>query len=147
QAMAEAIPDRWAEIVELASRALSSLVVKRAVNSGRYYREVFVSTPLNGTLLEGFIDLVFAEDSGLVIADYKTDSLEEEVELEQARERYAIQVGAYGLAVQLATSMPVREVVLVFLRPAKEVSFTNIAELTDEARKLAEAKTEGSITG
>ena len=58
QAAAEGISSRWKEIADLAQRALESNIVCRAVASGRYYREVFVSAPVEGVLVEGFIDLL-----------------------------------------------------------------------------------------
>ncbi|MBI2877160.1 MAG: PD-(D/E)XK nuclease family protein [Candidatus Tectomicrobia bacterium] len=103
------------EETALARRGRNSPIVQRAVASGRYYREVFVSTPLAEGLLEGFVDLLFKEDGGWVIADYKTDAVASPEELQDAQERYALQVGAYALAVQEVTGKPVREVVLVFL--------------------------------
>ena len=65
---------RWKEIADSTQRALESTIVRRAIASGRYYREVFVSAPVEDVLLEGFIDLLFEDDAGLVIVDYKTDA-------------------------------------------------------------------------
>jgi ATP-dependent helicase/nuclease subunit A len=139
QAAAEGITDSSQVIAGLARTGLDMPVVKRAVATGRYYREVFVSTPLEGTLFEGFVDLLFEEADGLTVVDYKTDSLETGEELTQGKERYALQVGAYAMAVQRATGKPVRRVVLVFLRADVEVSFDDVEEMmvaaADKARE------------
>ncbi|MAF39834.1 MAG: hypothetical protein CL696_13315 [Chloroflexi bacterium] len=137
QAAAEGIWDRWKEVAGLARTGLNTPTVKRAVATGRYYREVFVSVPLDGTLFEGFIDLLFEDSDGLTVVDYKTDALEAGEELQQGKERYALQVGAYAMAVQQATGKPVRRVVLVFLRARVEISFDDVDELVAAAADKA----------
>ncbi|MBI3742992.1 MAG: PD-(D/E)XK nuclease family protein [Chloroflexi bacterium] len=96
--------------------------------SGRYYREVFVSAQAGGQLLEGFIDLLYDDDGGLVVVDYKTDVVDDDKVLTEARQRYGFQVGAYALAVQRATGKPVKELCLIFLREGQTERFTDIAE-------------------
>ena len=97
-------------------------MVKRAVASGRYYREIYVATPVGERVLEGFVDLCFVEDDALVIVDFKTDAISEEGGASVAR-RYRTQVGAYALALARSTGMPVKEAVLLFLQrdPMPEV--------------------------
>jgi ATP-dependent helicase/nuclease subunit A len=107
-------------------------VIKRAVAAGRPYREVFVSFPSAGTAIDGFIDLLFEEDGGLVIVDYKTDAIDEEPS-ESKREQYSLQAGIYALAASRITGKPVKEVVLMFLRKPLELSFTDIHELVRRA--------------
>ena len=75
QAAAEGIPEREDEIGRLARTAVESDVVKRAVASGRFWREVPVAAAVGGGSLHGFIDLLFEEEDGLVVVDYKTDSV------------------------------------------------------------------------
>ena len=137
QASAEGIPNRSGEVARLVGAALQSPVVKRAIASRRYYREVFVSAPVDGILVEGFIDLLFEADGGLVIVDYKTDAIQGDEEADQARERYRIQVGAYALALAQSTGMPVKEVVLLFLHTNTPVPFEDIMALQSLARQRA----------
>jgi len=139
QAAAEGMPQRWKEIADLAQRALDSEIVRRAVASGRYYREVFVSAPVDGVLLEGFIDLLFEEDDGLVIVDYKTDTLANDEEIQQSMASYRLQGGAYALALQISTSMLVKEAVFLFLQPKQEVAIEDLAGAMADARKAAAA--------
>jgi ATP-dependent helicase/nuclease subunit A len=103
QAAAAGIPHREREIFGLVRQALTSPVVRRAVASGRWWREVPVATPVCDGVLEGFIDLLFEEDGQLVVVDYKTDALASEEEIAQAMQRYRLQGGAYTLALQKAT--------------------------------------------
>jgi ATP-dependent helicase/nuclease subunit A len=137
QAAAEGIADRWREVAGLARTGLDTPVVKQAVATGRYHREVFVSTPLEGTLFEGFVDLLFEDADGMTVVDYKTDALEAGKELTQGKERYAMQVGAYAMAVQRATGKPVRRVVLVFLHAGMEIPFDDVEEMMEAAEEKA----------
>ncbi len=137
QAVAEGIPRRESDIARLTRVAVHSDIVRRAVESGRYWREVPVGVPVGDGALEGFIDLLFETPSGgLVIVDYKTDTLRED-QTAAAAERYRPQASAYALAVSRATNKPVEEVVFLFLEPKGEESFTDIEALTDEAERMA----------
>ncbi len=138
QATAEGIPHRVDDIARLAQQALASAVVKRAVAAQRHWRELPVSAPLDPGGLEGFLDLAFEEDGGLVIVDYKTDALESDAEIEQAMARYRLQAGAYALALQRATGRRVKEVVFLFLQPRKEVSLEDLEQLGREAAEAAQ---------
>ena len=75
QAVAEGVPGHEDEIARLARVAVESDIVKRAVASGCLWREVPVAVSTGGGSLHGFIDLLFEEDDGLVVVDYKTDSV------------------------------------------------------------------------
>ena len=135
QAAAEGVPQREAEIVRLARVALESGTVKRAVASGRWWREVPVGAPVGDTVLEGFIDLLFEEEGELVVVDYKTDVVETEEEIAQRAGHYRIQAGAYALALQEAAGRTVKEVVLLFLQPSKEVVLRDVSALVAEAQR------------
>jgi len=137
QAAAEGIQERWQEVAKLVRNALNSTVVKRAIASGKYYREVFVNIPLENGLVEGFIDLLFEEDGALVIADYKTDVLENEEEEMKRQDKYGLQAGAYALAITTTTAKPVKEIILVFLKFSKEISISNVEEVKRAAREKA----------
>ena len=136
QAGAEGIPRRASEVANLARDAVNSDVVRRAVASGRLWREVPVGIPLAGGVLEGFIDLLFETDEGLIVVDYKTDSLTAQ-QTDDAAGRYRPQAGGYALAIHRATGKPVAEVVFLFLQPHVEVSIVDITELTAQAEGLA----------
>ena len=89
----------------------------------------------NGAL-EGFVDLLFEEDDGLVIVDYKTDSVKPE-EVSDASNRYRLQAGSYALLAQRATRKRVKEIVFLFLQPNESVILMNVSELALAAENAA----------
>ena len=138
QAAAEGVPGREQEIAGLCQTAVESGIVKRAVASGRYWREVPVAVGTGGGSLHGFIDLLFEEADGLVVVDYKTDSVSTEGASE-AVQRYRLQGGAYAHALQQLTGRPVREVVFLYLQPSREEVLPDLQQAIDAARAEAEA--------
>lgn len=116
QCVAEGVTE-YAEVVSaLASSALDSDVVKRA--AGReHWRESFVGTVQpDGTVLEGFVDLIYREDDGsLVIVDYKTDAVPDAA-LDSRVAYYAPQLRTYADAVGKAGAT-VSGSTLLFLNP------------------------------
>jgi len=127
QAVAEGVPGRESEIIGLVRVALGSHAVREAVASRRFWREVYVAADVDGTVIEGFIDLLYETPEGLVIVDYKTDSARDDAEVNAAMERYTSQGAAYALALQQA--MPGRKVakcVFVFVRPDREPAITDL---------------------
>ena len=144
QAAAEGVSEQWDEVASLARNALESDVVRRlasqlAAGQANYYREVFVSAPLNGLLVEGFIDLLIDGPDGMVVVDYKTDTLDTARQVEDAAAQHALQMGLYAWAAQEVTGKPVREAVLLFLRPKAEHSFTNTEALMSKAKEATAA--------
>jgi ATP-dependent helicase/nuclease subunit A len=73
-------------------------------------------------VLEGFIDLIYRDD-GLVIIDYKTDTVPA-VALGQRVAFYRPQMAAYAAALQAATQEPVTRCILLFLSPGGAVERT-----------------------
>ena len=137
QAVSEGIPGREDEVARLARVAVESSIVKRAVASGRLWREVPVATPIGQGSLQGFIDLLFEEPDGLVVVDYKTDSVSAEG-AEDAVARYRLQGGAYAHAVGKVAGKPVKEVVFLYLQPQREVRLEDVPGAMREAVDAAE---------
>ncbi|MFC0626368.1 UvrD-helicase domain-containing protein [Kribbella deserti] len=119
QCVAEGVTEH-AEVVEaLVRSALASDVVRRA--AGReHWRESYVGAAQpDGTVLEGFVDLIYREDDGeLVIVDYKTDAIPAAA-LEERVAYYAPQLKAYATIIDPAASQ-----VLLFLNPTQAVART-----------------------
>lgn len=120
QAMAEGIANAVNRIERLTQNARASEAVRAAVASGRYWREVYVGCEVEGTVIEGFIDLLYESPEGLVVVDYKTDSAPNEAAIAEAMERYRLQGAAYALAVEQALGRPVARCVFVFTEPKAE---------------------------
>jgi ATP-dependent helicase/nuclease subunit A len=137
QAAVEGISDAASQVAEAAATALRSPTVRAAVASGRYWREYYVGAPVEGAVLEGFLDLLYDDRDGLVVVDYKTDRLEGRT-AEQAAACHRPQAASYALALEAALGRPVARCVLVFARDsgAEEVVIAGaaLAAAMDEVR-------------
>jgi ATP-dependent exoDNAse (exonuclease V) beta subunit len=133
QAAAEGVPGRADDIARLVRRALDSPLVKRALESGRWWRETPVAGPVGDGIVEGFIDLLFKEEDGFVIVDYKTDALGSDDEIERAMARYRLQGGGYALALSRASGATVKEVSFLFLEPSREVTVEDLSRAVSDA--------------
>ena len=85
-------------------------------------------------MVEGFIDLLIDGPGGLTIVDYKTDDVNA-AGVSASASQYRRQVGLYAWAVGEVTGKPVREAVLLYLRPDVERIFHDVDELMAEARE------------
>src|SRR5690606_27651464 len=115
QVLAEGVAEHADIVAALARAALAAEIVRRAA-SRRHWKETYVGTTVGDRVLEGFIDLVFDDDDGLVVVDYKTDSVPSAA-LDRRVTFYRPQVAAYAAALAAATSRPVSRAVLLFLSP------------------------------
>jgi ATP-dependent helicase/nuclease subunit A len=98
---------------DAAQRALDLPVMHRARTAARLWRELPVWFPEGADLVEGVVDLVFEEEGGLVIVDYKTDHIAHDQALAQAA-HHAPQLQLYGRGLAQATGLPVRERLVLF---------------------------------
>ena len=137
QADAEGVPTRATEIARLARLALESDLVGRAIRSGHWWREVPVAAPLGPGIVEGFIDLLFQEEDGFVIVDYKTDALRSDDDIRKAMRRYELQGGGYALALTEATGVHVKEVSFLFLNPNRVEPIGDLGEAIRRAKREA----------
>ncbi len=129
--------------VEALTRAALGAPTVRAAARGRHWRELYVAAPVEGTLLEGFVDLVVeADDGSLVVVDHKTDAVRGESDIASAAARYRLQLGAYALALTATTGRPVSRAVLVFAAAGgREVDVGSLATaMADVRRHLAAAR-------
>ena len=142
-AAAEGIPELSEEIASLASSAIDTQEVQSAVQ-GRYWRELHVACPINGQLIEGYVDLVYESDDGLVVIDYKTDQIEPK-EIESKVDRYRLQGATYALALEETTHEKVSKVVFAFLSShatAKCVSLPNLQAAIVDAKEVIRREAE-----
>ena len=72
-------------------------------------------------LLQGVVDCCIEEDGALVIIDYKTDNVRTEEEITERAGLYRGQLLAYAEALSRIFGKPVKEGLLFFLAPGKEV--------------------------
>jgi ATP-dependent helicase/nuclease subunit A len=138
------MPHRADEIARIATRALDSDVVKRALDSPRMLLEApfTVALPLDEAqraglpegLAEGRIDLLFEENGAAVIVDFKTDAVTAK-DVDERAAHYRNQALVYAWAVHEA-AMPVREVIFLFARPGEERAYPVDAAFIAEAATL-----------
>ncbi len=137
QAAAEGVPAQADAIARLVRGALDSSIVQRALASARWWRETPVAGPVGDGIVEGFIDLLFEEEDGFVIVDYKTDSVRSEDAIERAMGRYRLQGGVYALALNKAAGVNVKEVSFLFLQPSRVITIDDLPRAQEEAEKAA----------
>ncbi|HEY7071969.1 MAG TPA: PD-(D/E)XK nuclease family protein, partial [Acidimicrobiales bacterium] len=141
QAAAEGVIGHEAHIDALVRAALASPSIIEAA-SLPHWRELYVGVPLGGgRTLEGYIDLLYRSDEGLVVVDYKTGPAGPDADLDPLVERYRAQGASYALAVADATGEPVVGMVFAFLTPTgpAERSLPDLADAVAEVRRLAAA--------
>jgi ATP-dependent exoDNAse (exonuclease V) beta subunit len=117
QCEAEAVQERTEIVQQLVVSALGSPSVREAARCP-HWREVYVCTPVGGRLLEGYIDLLYRGNDGLVVVDHKTASTSDAAALDSRVAAYRNQGASYALAVAGATGEPVVRVTFLFLTSA-----------------------------
>jgi ATP-dependent helicase/nuclease subunit A len=113
-------PEELDELIALVESVARSPLLARARGAERLLSEVPFARPrrLEGEdaplpgVVEGVIDLVFRETGGWVIADYKTDEVQDPAEMERRLVVYRAQVDLYAECWEMLTGEPVKERVL-----------------------------------
>ncbi len=135
QAAAEGVPDRAAEVAALARAEWASEPARRAAGL-RHWREVPLGAPVDGVLLEGFVDLLYElPDGRLVVVDYKTDAVHG-AEVDRRMERYRLQGGVYALLLEAVTQREVARVEFVFAAAGEVQTVTDTSSVIGEVRAL-----------
>ncbi|MHB8439269.1 MAG: UvrD-helicase domain-containing protein [Acidimicrobiales bacterium] len=135
------VPDEQQRVRAMVDSALRSDVIRRA-GTRRHFKEMYVGTTIErpgreDAVFEGFVDLLYEDDDGLVVVDYKTDRIVDSAAFSAAVGRYSRQVAAYALAVERATGRPVVRCVLLMLGAGHEAS---TVEVTGDALAAARAE-------
>jgi ATP-dependent exoDNAse (exonuclease V) beta subunit len=92
------------EVAAAVAAAGAALAAVAMPAGAKRYREMQVMVRLeDGTLVSGRVDCAWSDGEGWTVIDYKTDRREK---------RNVVQVQLYGLALQRATGLPVRGIVL-----------------------------------
>ncbi|MGO9341235.1 MAG: UvrD-helicase domain-containing protein [Acidimicrobiales bacterium] len=140
QCEAEAVPGREEDVRRLVAAALDSPSVKEAARFP-HWREVYACTPVDGRLLEGYIDLLYRGPDGLVVVDHKTAATSDPDELDRRVEGYRIQGASYALTIGASTAEPVVRVTFLFLTPdgAIERHLSDLDESVARVRHLVSA--------
>jgi ATP-dependent exoDNAse (exonuclease V) beta subunit len=123
EAAAEGVASLADEVGARARRALDAPIVRQAVESGSFWRELYVAAPItadtdaswDAVVVEGYVDLLVRTPEGLVVVDYKTDGVASDAEADEALDRYRLQGAAYALALGRALGEDVVGCVFLFL--------------------------------
>ncbi len=130
QALAEGVTEYADVVAGLARAALGAEVISRAA-SRPFWRETYVGTtmPADHQVVEGIVDLLYRDDDGLVLVDYKTDAVPAAA-IPSRVDYYRPQMAVYAAAVEAAVGEPVRRCILLFLSPtgAHAVEVPHLAE-------------------
>jgi ATP-dependent helicase/nuclease subunit A len=137
QCEAEAVPDRIGDVRQLVLDALGSPSVREAATCP-HWREIYACAPLEGRLLEGYIDLLYRGPDGLVVVDHKTAATSDASELDRRVEGYRIQGASYALTIGATTAETVARVTFLFLTPdgAVERHLSDLDEAVADVRRL-----------
>ena len=138
QAAAEGVSGRSRVVAGLARAALGTAVGREAA-ACEHWRELFVAAPLSERLVEGYVDLVYRGPDGLVVVDWKTDSVAGDDDADAKLARYRLQGAAYAAALEAVTGEPVARMVFAFLGPggAVEKDLPDLRAAVNEARAAA----------
>jgi hypothetical protein len=139
------IYDQKDDVVAMCRACLDAPSVRRALASGRWWREVpFVLSRgdgARGPLAAGRVDLVYQEGGELIVIDYKTDK---EVTVEtaeaHARDKHSGQAEVYAQALSAAAGLRVRIVAFVYCKAGVEVR-------VDEREVSRRSDTNAKVTG
>ncbi|HXZ83290.1 MAG TPA: UvrD-helicase domain-containing protein [Acidimicrobiales bacterium] len=146
EAFREGCADRVDEVAALARSAFATPIVVAAAAARNRWRELPVTVPVEGGVLEGVVDLCFPEGDRLIVVDYKTDLLPSAAAVPASARRYRMQAGAYALALATALARPVDRVVFVFLAPpdgAVEYEVADLGDAVADARRALAAAMAG----
>lgn len=117
------------KLLKFFGTSLAERMIMAAEKKQLYKEQPFVlglpANKLNRTLpesemvlIQGIIDVFFEEDGKVIVADYKTDRVEEEEELIR---RYQVQLDYYGQALERITGKKVAEKIIYSFALSKEI--------------------------
>lgn len=124
QALAEGVVDAIEDVEAAVRSALESDVVQGAA-ARPHWRETYVGTLVDEKLVEGYIDLLYRDDDGLVIVDFKTDSYV----APETLAAYERQLHVYERALSDSVAESISRSILLFPRPEGALSHHVVEKL------------------
>jgi ATP-dependent helicase/nuclease subunit A len=111
------------------------------------HRELYVAAPLgddpDAVVLEGYVDLLIDTPDGLVIVDYKTDSVRSAAEVDAKLAAYELQGAAYAVALEITTGRTVSECRFVFCTTGPAIERA-VADLAGAKARVVTAMADGA---
>ncbi|MEX2658973.1 MAG: UvrD-helicase domain-containing protein [Acidimicrobiales bacterium] len=134
----EAVPEAAATVAAQARSALRAPTVVAAHAAARSWRELYVAAPVGDRAVEGYIDLLYETPEGLVLVDYKTDSVTGPADADAKTARYGLQTATYALALEASTGLEVVAAHLVFCTAGEplERQVPDLPGLKEQVRRL-----------
>ncbi|MBJ7520044.1 MAG: UvrD-helicase domain-containing protein [Solirubrobacteraceae bacterium] len=129
RAGAEPDDEQVAEMAGLVAGFVASPIARRLGKARRIHREHTFSLPLDGTLVNGVVDVVAHERDGWLVVDYKTDRLPDDADREAYLDAaYRVQRETYALAALRAHAPRVTVAYVLLDRPEDPIVTTYEAE-------------------
>jgi ATP-dependent exoDNAse (exonuclease V) beta subunit len=131
----EGIADRAGIVRRLVQAALGSSAVALA-GTHPHFKELFVTAPLGDRTIEGYVDLLVDTPDGLIVVDYKTDSVRSDDDVDAKLGVYELQAAAYAVALEEVTGQNVIDCRFVFCTSAGAIerSVVDLATAKDRVR-------------
>ena len=100
----------------------------------RAHRELYVGTSLGPVMVEGYVDLLLATSAGLIVVDYKPDTVATQAQLDAKVASYGLQAATYAVALEQVTGLEVIECRFVFSRrgDSVEASVSDLASVKQQ---------------
>jgi len=136
EAELEVVPELADQVAAMVRSALASDAVALA-RCCPHYKELFVAAPVQDRAVEGYIDLLVDGDDGLMVVDYKTDTVPSEADVDAKLDYYEVQGAVYATAVEAATGRPVVECRFVFCRQSGAIERT-VGDLEAAKRRVTD---------
>lgn len=136
QADLEAVPELAGTIVDMVRSALDTDAVRLAVGH-THHKEAYVTAPIGDRVIEGYVDLLVETPDGLVVVDYKTDTVATDADVEAKVSQYALQAAAYAVALEVSTGVDVLECRFVFTSQDGAIERT-LPDLTAAKQRVRE---------
>ena len=135
QAALEAVSEHAGTVAAMARSALASDAVQLAAKAVSH-KEIYVAAPVGDRVIEGYIDLLIETPEGLVIVDYKTDTVASEADVDAKLATYELQGAAYAVALEESTGLPVVDCRFIFCRPSEAIErrVADLAAAKDRVR-------------
>ncbi len=124
-------------VFRMVERALQSDLLNRARSADELVQEVeFGYGIADGGMIQGQMDVVFVEDGGIIIGDFKSDNIQPGYAESRVEQHYGGQAAVYAYAAHQVTELPVREVVFYFAETGESVAFDGAA-LFERGQRIA----------
>ncbi len=135
----EAIPEHADTVERLVRSALASDAVRLATRH-QFHRELYVGAPLGDVMVEGYVDLLVRTADGLIIVDYKTDTVSTPAQVDAKVAVYELQAATYAVALEIATGLDVVDCRFVFCQTGAAVE-RSVPDLATAKQRVRDAVT------